>query len=79
MPRSWARPGSSTVSDPEQPVEREPPIRREPEDDLGTEGRRRAQTSDAILTTLPALDVAAYLRAGGLAGDHLVAARNLLI
>ena len=54
--------------------------RRQLEDDLSSERRRREQTPDrdAIIATLSSLDVAAYLRAAGLDEHDLTAVRARL-
>ena len=55
--------------------------RRQLEEDLATERRRRAEVSDrdAILATLASLDVAAYLRSAGLDEHDLTAVRERLL
>lgn len=55
--------------------------RRQLEDDLATEHRRRARTCDrdAILSTLASIDVEAHLRTGGLNDEDLAAARARLV
>lgn len=55
--------------------------RRQLEEDLATEHRRRAELSDrdSILATVATLDVAAYLRGAGLDERDLTAARERLL
>ena len=55
--------------------------RRQMDEDLATERRRREQATDreAILTTLASLDAAGYLRAAGLEEQHLAGVRRRLL